>query len=135
MISFIAKTKFGNINKKRKIGDRMRKPSSIKIGKNLQKIRKSYGYTQERLAEEIEVSIRYVSDMEQDRAKPSYEVLIRICNLYKIGLNQIFSGYLTDTNNKTLEYSLSGYEKLSSEDKETIKYLITYFNKKNRENI
>lgn len=135
MISFIAKTKFGNINKKRKIGDRMRKPSSIKIGKNLQKIRKSYGYTQERLAEEIEVSIRYISDMEQDRAKPSYEVLIRICNLYKIGLNQIFSGYLTDTNNKTLEYSLSGYEKLSSEDKETIKYLITYFNKKNRENI
>ena len=113
----------------------MRKPSSIKIGKNLQKIRKSYGYTQEKLAEEIEVSIRYVSDMEQDRAKPSYEVLIRICNLYKIGLNQIFSGYLTDTNNKTLEYSLSGYEKLSSEDKETIKYLITYFNKKNKENI
>ena len=106
----------------------MRKPSSIKIGKNLQRIRKSYGYTQERLAEEIEVSIRYVSDMEQDRAKPSYEVLIRICNLYKIGLNQIFSGYLTDTNNKILEYSLSGYEKLSNEDKETIKYLIMYFN-------
>ena len=108
----------------------MRKPSSIKIGKNLQRIRKSYGYTQEKLAEEIEVSIRYVSDMEQDRAKPSYEVLIRICNLYKIGLNQIFSGYLTDTNNKILEYSLSGYEKLSNEDKETIKYLIMYFNKK-----
>lgn len=113
----------------------MRKPSSIKIGKNLQKIRKSYGYTQERLAEEIEVSIRYVSDMEQDRAKPSYEVLIRICNLYKIGLNQIFSGYLTDTNNKILEYSLSGYEKLSSEDKETIKHLIMYFNKKSSETI
>lgn len=113
----------------------MRKPSSIKIGKNLQKIRKSYGYTQEKLAEKIEVSIRYVSDIEQDRAKPSYEVLIRICNLYKIGLNQIFSGYLTNTNNKTLEYSLSGYEKLSNEDKETIKYLITYFNKKNIENI
>lgn len=111
----------------------MRKPSSIKIGKNLQRIRKSYGYTQERLAEEIEVSIRYVSDMEQDRAKPSYEVLIRICNLYKIGLNQIFSGYLTDTNNKILEYSLSGYEKLSNEDKETIKYLIMYFNKKRRD--
>lgn len=108
----------------------MRKPSSIKIGKNLQRIRKSYGYTQEKLAEEIEVSIRYVSDMEQDRAKPSYEVLIRICNLYKIGLNQIFSGYLTNTNNKTLEYSLSGYEKLSNEDKETIKHLIMYFNKK-----
>ena len=32
----------------------MKKVSSIKIGKNIQKIRKSFGYTQERLAEEIE---------------------------------------------------------------------------------
>jgi len=32
----------------------MRKASSIKIGKNIQKIRKSNGYTQEKLAEEIE---------------------------------------------------------------------------------
>ncbi len=50
----------------------MRKNSTIKIGKNLQKIRKSYGYTQEKLAEEIECSTRYISDIEQDRAKPSY---------------------------------------------------------------
>ena len=42
----------------------MRKASSIKIGKNIQKIRKSNGYTQEKLAEEIEVSVRYISDIE-----------------------------------------------------------------------
>lgn len=47
----------------------MRKSSTIKIRKNLQKIRKSYGYTQERLAEEIECSARYISDIEQDRAR------------------------------------------------------------------
>ena len=62
----------------------MRKLSTIKIGKNIQAIRKSNGYTQEKLAEGIEVSIRYVSDIEQDKAKPSYEVLIRICNLFQI---------------------------------------------------
>ena len=72
----------------------MRKTSTIKIGRNLQQIRKSNGYTQEKLAEEIEVSARYVSDIEQDRAKPSYEVLIRICNLFKVSLDQIFSEYL-----------------------------------------
>ena len=99
----------------------MRKTSTIKIGKNLQQIRKSNGYTQEKLAEEIEVSTRYVSDIEQDRAKPSYEVLIRICNLFKVSLDQIFSEYLKIKENKSLEYSISGYDKLNKEDKETIK--------------
>lgn len=107
----------------------MRKVSTIKIGANLQQIRKSNGYTQEKLAEKIEVSVRYISDIEQDRAKPSYEVLIRICNLFGITLDQIFSEYLSAKKNKKLEYSLAGYEKLSKEDKKTIEYLIMYFNK------
>ncbi len=110
----------------------MRKPSTVKIGKNIQKIRKSNGYTQERLAEEIEVSVRYISDIEQDRAKPSYEILIKICNLFNISLDQIFSKYLKVTNNKILEYTLSGYDKLSDEDKKTIEYLIMYFNKNDK---
>jgi len=108
----------------------MRKVSTIKIGKNLQQIRKSNGYTQEKLAENIEVSVRYISDIEQDRAKPSYEVLIRICNLFQITPNQIFSEYLKARENKTLEYSLAGYDKLSEEDKKTIEHLIIFFNKK-----
>lgn len=108
----------------------MRKTSTIKIGKNLQTIRKSNGYTQERLAESIEVSVRYISDIEQDRAKPSYEILIRICNLFQITLDQIFSEYLKVKENKCLEYSLAGYDKLSKEDKNTIDHLIIYFNKK-----
>ena len=72
----------------------MRKSSTIKIGEVLQKLRKSNGYTQEKMAEEIEVSTRYIGDIEQDRAKPSYEVLIKLCNLYNTSLDQIFSKYL-----------------------------------------
>ncbi len=108
----------------------MRKASNIKIGANIQQIRKSNGYTQEKLAESIEVSVRYISDIEQDRAKPSYEVLIRICNLFQVTLDQIFSEYLTAKENKSLEYSLAGYDQLTNEDKKTIEHLITYFNKK-----
>lgn len=107
----------------------MRKASTIKIGKNIQQIRKSNGYTQEKLAEAIEVSVRYISDIEQDRAKPSYEVLIRICNLFEVGLDQIFSKYLKTKENKTLEYSIAGFEKLKQEEKETIEHLIMYFGK------
>ena len=108
----------------------MKKVSTIKIGKNLREIRKSNGFTQERLAENIEVSTRYISDIEQDRSKPSYEVLIRICNLFQVTLDQIFSEYLKVKENKSLEYSIAGYDKLSKEDKKTIEHLIIYFNTK-----
>ena len=111
----------------------MKKASTIKIGKNIQAIRKSNGYTQEKLAEKIEVSVRYISDIEQDRAKPSYEILINICNLFQISLDQIFSKYLVTKENKSLEYSLAGFEKLPKKDKETIENLIMYFNKSKEE--
>lgn len=107
----------------------MKKKSVIKIGKNIQKIRKSNGYTQEKLAEAVEVSVRYISDIEQDKAKPSYENLIKICNAFQVSLDQIFSEYINTKENKSMEYSLAGFDKLSKKDKETIENLIMYFNK------
>ncbi len=106
----------------------MKKPGNIKIGKNLQKLRKSHGYTQEKLAELIDCSARYISDIEQDKSKPSYENLVKICNIFKIGLNDIFSEYLEITENKPLRYSLSGFETLEQNNKDTIEHLIMYFN-------
>lgn len=107
----------------------MRKRGTIKIGKNIQEIRKSNGYTQEKLAEKIEASVRYISDVEQDRAKPSYEILVKFCNLFNISLDQIFSQYIKGKENKILNYSIVGYDNLSQKDKQTIDNLIIYFNK------
>ena len=45
-------------------------------------------------------------------------------------MNQIFNDYLKVKDNKTLEYKLSGYDKLDKKDKETIENLIMYFNKR-----
>ena len=84
------------------------------------------------MAEAIEVSTRYIGDIEQDKAKPSYEVLISICNLYNTSLDQIFSKYLKKEKNNTLEFGLAGFENLNKEDKLTIEYLISYFNKVNK---
>ncbi len=106
----------------------MKKLGKIKIGKNLQKLRKSYGYTQEKLAEAIDCSARYISDIEQDKSKPSYENLIKICNIFNVGLNDIFSEYLNITGNKVLQYSLSGFDKLEKNNQKTIEHLIMYFN-------
>lgn len=106
----------------------MKKPGKIKIGKNIQKLRRSYGYTQEKLAEAIDCSARYISDIEQDKSKPSYENLIKICNVFNLGLDDIFSEYLDIRENKALKYSLSGFDALEENNKETIEHLIMYFN-------
>ena len=108
----------------------MKKENIIKIGKNLKQIRKSNGYTQERLAEVIECSPRYISDIEQDRSKPSYELLIKICNIFNISLDDLFAKYL-DGRKSEIDFSFIGFDKLNNNDKMTIAYLIEYFNREN----
>lgn len=107
----------------------MKKKSVIKIGENLQKIRKSNGYTQEMLAEKLECSTRYISDVEQNNSKPSYEVLIKFCNVFNVGLDDIFKDYLNISKEKTVNYELNGYENLKTKDQNTIAHLISFFNK------
>ena len=107
----------------------MKKASVIKIGKKLQSIRKTHGYTQEKMAEKIECSTRYIGDIEQDRSKPSYEVLVKICNTFNISMDEIFSGFLDIKDRKESNVSLYGFEKLKQNNKETIVHLIEYFNK------
>ena len=109
----------------------MKKARVIKIGKTIQAIRKSHGYTQEKLAEAIECSPRYIGDIEQDRSKPSYEVLVRMCNLFKIGLDEIFSSYLDIKGKKEINSALFGFDKLKPNNQDTIIHMIEYFNKSN----
>ena len=106
----------------------MKKVSSIKIGKNIQKIRKSFGYTQERLAEEVDCSTRYISDIEQSRSNPSYEVLVNICNVFNIGMDEIFAEYLDVKINDAVNYEITGFKNLKKEDRRTIEHLISFFN-------
>ena len=109
----------------------MKKARVIKIGKKFQTIRKSHGYTQEKLAEAIECSPRYIGDIEQDRSKPSYEVLVKLCNLFNIGLDDIFSGYLDIKGKREVNSALFGFDKLKPNNQETIIHMIEYFNKSN----
>lgn len=107
----------------------MKKKSVIKIGENMQKIRKSNGYTQDMLSEKLECSTRYISDVEQNKSKPSYEILVKFCNVFNIGLNDIFKDYLNISKDRVINYELNGYENLKTKDKNTIAHLISFFNK------
>ena len=53
----------------------MRKASSIKIGKNIQKIRKSNGYTQEKLAENSGISRVALSAIENGTIPNGYTMI------------------------------------------------------------
>ena len=86
----------------------MRKLNQIKIGKEIKKLRLSKGYTQKELASKIGVTTRYISDIEQDRSNASYDVLIKICNLFKVSLDELFSNYLDVSATKDFTYSISG---------------------------
>ena len=51
------------------------------IGQRVKAVRKKKKYTQERLAESLDVSIVYISQIENARTKLSLEMLIKIASL------------------------------------------------------
>ena len=61
-----------------------------KLGKNIQKRRKSLEITQEDLAYKIGISRAYMGYIEQGRNAPSLEVLQKIAKELKIKLNSLF---------------------------------------------
>lgn len=62
---------------------------SRKIGQNIKKIRWERGYTQEELAERLEVSSRYMSIVERGLAGMRLESLLKICNELEVKIEEL----------------------------------------------
>ncbi len=62
------------------------------VRKNIRKYRKEKGYTQARLAEEADISLDYLVEIESDRRKKSFSlaVLGRIADTLKVDINNFF---------------------------------------------
>ena len=105
----------------------------MNIGLNIRILRKNADLSQEMLAEKLECSTRYISDIEQNNSKPSYEILVKFCNTFNMGMDEIFKEYLESTDKENLvSYELKGYENLKEQDKNTIAHLISFFNTTNK---
>lgn len=61
-----------------------------KLGKNIQKYRKLNKYTQEKLAEMIDVDVNSISSIERGRYFPSPDNLVRIAEALKVSLSDLF---------------------------------------------
>ncbi len=107
-----------------------KKNSNIKIGDILRRTRKSLGYTQEDVAEMLDLAPRYVSDIERNKTKGSIDTLVKLCNIYHITPTYVLQDYLDLKNEFKIDPNLVGYYELSNRDKEIISELIKHMNTK-----
>lgn len=107
-----------------------KKNSNIKIGDILKRTRKSLGYTQEDVAEMLDLAPRYVSDIERNKTKGSIDTLVKLCNIYHITPTYILQDYLDLKDELKIDPNLVGYYKLNNRDKQIISELIKHMNTK-----
>ena len=64
----------------------------IKIGKFIASCRKEQGFTQSALAEKLGISDRAVSKWETGKSLPDSGIMLDLCDLLKINVNELLSG-------------------------------------------
>lgn len=60
------------------------------LGEKVQRLRKSEGYTQEKLAEHIGISRTHMGHIEQGRKSPSLEIIDKIAKKLKVKVSELF---------------------------------------------
>lgn len=80
----------------------------IKIGKFIASCRKEQGMTQADLAQELGISDRAVSKWETGKSMPDSGIMLELCELLKINVNELLSGekIMTEAYNKKVEENL-----------------------------
>ena len=101
----------------------------VTIGHNLKNARISKGYTQEQMAEQLNVSSKFISMIERGCSDLSITNLTNICKILDIEPNSLFNGVLNYTDSKD-EYITNALSTLANGDKEFLISVIEYILKK-----
>ena len=94
----------------------------VLIGKRIKDLRTKYNFTQTTLAEKVGVTKSTIAAYENDSRQPSYEVLIKMANVFKVSIDSL----LLERTGAILE--VNG---LNSDQLDLIENLIRYFRKSN----
>lgn len=96
----------------------------IIIGKRIQKNRKANGWTQEQLAEKLQVTVGYISQIERGITKVNLEMLGKLSNLYNCNVADLIS----DSNSESAQYMDNEFssliEELTSNEKRMFKNML-----------
>ncbi len=66
------------------------KQTKEKLGRRVQKLRKSMGLSQEELAEKIKISRTHMGHVEQGRKSPSLKVMTKLAKALKVKISDLF---------------------------------------------
>ena len=94
-----------------------------KIGRRISERRKQLGYTQEQLAEEMDVSIQMISNLERGIKAIRIENLTRISQILGISTDYILTGKRTVQDTNTLADQISH---LKDDQQKMIEMLVAY---------
>lgn len=97
------------------------------IGERVILRRKALGYTQEQLAEKINVSIQMISNLELGKKAIRPENIVKLCSALKISADYLLTG--SNPNDKISSIS-DKLAQLSPEELKTIEQLIELLSKK-----
>lgn len=61
------------------------------LGEKVQRLRKTEGYTQEELAEQVGISRTHMGHIEQGRKSPSLKLIEKIAKKLKVKVSDLFS--------------------------------------------
>ncbi len=99
------------------------------LGPNIKKARLRKGYTQEFLAEKVDISIDLLRNIENSRNVGSITTLLNLCNYLEITPNNLFHGLYTSTD-PTLDTKLQEYfGLLSGKSKKALQKIIIHIDK------
>ncbi|MBO5129853.1 MAG: helix-turn-helix transcriptional regulator [Oscillospiraceae bacterium] len=93
------------------------------IGKRIQNRRKQQGYTQEQLAEMMNVSIQMVSNLERGNKAIRIDNLINLSHILDISTDYILTGKATADDNEALTARIA---KLPPKDRKMVEMLVEY---------
>ena len=63
-----------------------------KIGKFLSQLRNENNYTQDEIAEILNVNVKSVSRWENGKNLPDHSIILEICKIYNISVNEFYEG-------------------------------------------
>ena len=92
----------------------------IKIGRFIAECRKKQNLTQMQLAEELEITDRAVSKWENGKSMPDSSIMLDLCRLLKISVNDLLNGevvIMENYNEKTEQLLLEMVKQKEENDK------------------
>lgn len=94
------------------------------IGKRLREIRLSKGFTQEYVANKVDVNTSHISNIENNRVKVSLSALVNICNALETTVDYVLNNQYTDSDSVLNQNILNELQKCDEDMKVRILKII-----------